>query len=112
MTLFFVGEIVSSDLTQRTDKQSGEITQFVSVNVMMRMITKDGKPKVYAEDIMLPIQYRDLIEQSTGKYIVIPYNYVQTKEKAYLFVDDKYQPIVLDSNPFEQVVQKSTKKAA
>ena len=110
MTLFFIGEIISADMTQRTDKNSGEITQYVSVNVMMRMVTKDGKPKVYAEDIMLPVSYHDLIDKNVGKYIVIPYNYIQTKDKAFLFVDDKYLPIIVESNPFE--AYKPVKKAA
>ncbi len=110
MTLFFVGEIISSDVTQRNDKNSGELIHYLSVNVMMRMVTKDGKPKVYAEDIMLSISYRELIEESVGKYIVIPYNYVQTKDRAFLFVDEKYELLILDKNPFE--VSKSSKKVA
>ena len=109
MTLFFVGEIISSDVIQRTDKQTGQVTEYLSVNVMMRMVTKEGKPKVYAEDIQLPIVYKDLVDQNVGKYIVIPYNYIQTKDKSYLFPDDKYQLVILDHNLFE--VSKPLKKS-
>ena len=111
MTLFFVGEIISSDVIQRTDKQTGQVTEYLSVNVMMRMVTKEGKPKVYAEDIQLPVVYKDLVDQNVGKYIVIPYNYIQTKDKSYLFPDDKYELVILDRNPFE-VSKSSLKKSS
>ncbi|BCD60033.1 MULTISPECIES: hypothetical protein [unclassified Nitratiruptor] len=110
MTLFYIGEIVSHDVLERTDKTTGVVNHYVTVNVMMKMVTKDGKPKVFADDITLPIQYKNIIEQSVGKYIVIPYNYIQTKDKSYLFVDEKYQPVILDHNPLFE--QKTTKKAA
>ena len=110
MTLFFVGEIVSGDIIQRTDKHTGQITEYLTVNVMMRMVTKQGKPKIYAEDITLPMDYKELIDRSVGKYIVIPYQYFTTKDKAFLFVDEKYQVIILDKNPFEPTAQ--SKKAA
>ena len=111
MTLFFVGEIISSDVIQRMDKQTGQVTEYLSVNVMMRMVTKEGKPKVYAEDIQLPVVYKDLVDQNVGKYIVIPYNYIQTKDKSYLFPDDKYELVILDRNPFE-VSKSSLKKSS
>lgn len=110
MTLFFIGEIVSGDVIRRTDKNTGEVTETLVVNVMMKMVTAEGKPKVYAEDISLPIRYKDLIEQSTGKYIVIPYNYISTKDRSFLFVDEKYQPVILDENPLMQAHK--AKKAA
>ncbi len=110
MTLFFIGEIISSDIIERKDKNTGEMLRYLTVNVMMRMVTKEGKPKVYAEDIQLPLIYQDTVEQGVGKYIVIPYNYIQTKDKSYLFPDDKYQLVILDHNPLE--VSKPLKKSA
>lgn len=110
MTLFFIGEIVSSDVLERRDKNTGEVTENLVVNVMMRMVTAEGKPKVYAEDITMPKRYKDLVEQSVGKFIIIPYNFISTKDRAYLFVDEKYQPVILDENPLLQAHK--AKKAA
>jgi len=112
MTLFFIGEIISTDLVERTDKTTGLINQYLVANVAARLITKDGKPKLYGEDIQLPIEFKDIVERNVGKYIVIPYQYISTKDKSFLFVDDKYQPVFLDHNPLVETKHTNGKKVA
>ena len=112
MLLFFVGEIISSDIRDRRDKQTGEITYNLVVNVALRVKDKNGKTKIVAEDVVLPYEYKDLIEKSEGKYILIPYNYLSTKDSSFLFVDSNYQPVILENNPFEKKQQVKQKAVA
>jgi len=109
MLLFYLGEIISVDIRERKDKTTGEVTYNLVANIALKIKDRNGKPKLIADDIVMPYEYKDMLEKSEGKYILIPHNYLKTKDNTYLFVDENYIPIFFDSNPLES---KPIKKSA
>jgi len=101
MTTFFIGLVDEVKPTSRKDKTTGQVTMSAQLTATFQAVDNEGYTCKSTEDIGFPIDLLGGLQQAKGKYIVIPYKTISTKNGTYTFPDDALSFQVLDKNPIE-----------
>lgn len=101
MLTFYTGQIMASRHVEQKKKGSTVVNMFTEVNVMFTGYDIKGETVMQMDAVRLSEEYNDLMKSSIGKYVAIPYRFLQLPTGSYMFPADDIEPLILDKNPTE-----------
>jgi len=107
MIMSIVGSIFEVDKREIKDKKSGEISYKTVVTIQQVLKDSKGKRLLRAEDYLLDIAYRDELEKSIDKFIVLFVQHISwgansTRQAGSMVMPmDTLEFKIFDKNPFE-----------
>lgn len=93
----------------RVDKKTGEVFSSIDVTVTFESQDLQGYLIKSTETINYDFSMKSKLDSIKGKYIAIPYRFLNTRTGAYMFPDDNLDFQVFLSNPFANEKSKTTK---
>lgn len=84
----------------RVDKKSGETISTIDVTVTFESNDQDGYLIKSTETISFDAKLKPKFDSVKGKFIAIPYRFLNTRTCAYMFPDDSLDFQVFSKNPF------------
>lgn len=84
----------------RFDKKSGETISTIDVTVTFESNDQDGYLIKSTETISFDAKLKPKFDSVKGKFIAIPYRFLNTRTGAYMFPDDSLDFQVFSKNPF------------
>jgi len=99
MTTFFVGQVDEVRPTSRKDKTTGQVQMNATLTATFQTQDNEGYLNKSTENISFPIDLLGGLQSAKGKYIVIPYTTINTKNGTYTFPDDNLSFQTFDKNP-------------
>ena len=109
MTTMYIGKILVAKRTDRKQKD-GSTSYYTQVTAQFETIDAQGEKEISMENVQLPVNDLDLLKQSVGKYVAIPYTTINTKNGTYTFPDDNLLYRIYDNNPLDDKDEKADKK--
>ncbi|MFK5882369.1 MAG: hypothetical protein QM482_09165 [Sulfurospirillum sp.] len=103
MTTFFIGKVDEVRPISRKDKTTGQVNMSSQLTATFETIDNDNYTVKSTENISFPIDLLGALQQTKGKYIVVPYMTISAKSGTYTFPDDNLSFQVFDKNPLEQI---------
>ena len=103
MFTFYTGQIMASRHVEQKKKGSNTVTTFTEVNVMFSGFDNNGETVMQMDAIRLGEEYNDLFKANIGKYVSIPFVYIQTPNGNYMFPVEDMAPVIHDTNPVQYV---------
>ena len=101
MNLFYIGQIDEAKVVNRTNKTTGQVTTNCQIIVTFESTDTDGYLVKQTENLQLDINELGAMQQAKGKYIMFPYQVLNTPKGTYVFPSSELQYQVFDKNPME-----------
>jgi hypothetical protein len=101
MITFFVGQLEEVRPQNRKNKETGVVTTSLEATVTFETKDKDGYLVKATEQIQMEMNDFQALTAAKGKFIVIPYLTINTKNGTYTFPSDTLGYQVFDKNPLE-----------
>lgn len=101
MLTFYTGQVMASRHVSQKKKGTNIVTTFTEVNVMFSGFDLNGEAVMQMDAIRLGEEYNDFFKSKIGKYVSIPYVFLQTPNGSYMFPSDDMEPVFHDKNPVE-----------
>ena len=101
MITFFIGQLEEVRPQNRKNKETGVVTTTLEATVTFETKDKDGYLVKATEQIQMEMSDFQALTQAKGKFIVIPYLTINTKNGTYTFPSDSLGYQVFDKNPLE-----------
>lgn len=101
MTTFFIGQVDEVRPMQRKNKDTGVVTMSLQLTATFEARDKDGYLIKSTQDIQMDMSDMNALNQAKGKFILIPYMTISSKNGTYTFPNDSMGFQVFDKNPFE-----------
>lgn len=99
MLTFYTGQIMASRHIEQKKKGSQIASIYTEVNVMFSGFDVNGETVMQMDAIRVGEEYNDLFKANIGKFVAIPYTFLQTPNGSYMFPSSDMQPIIFDQNP-------------
>lgn len=109
MTTFFIAQVDEVRPLNRKDKTTGQVKSLTQLTATFQAQDNEGYLVKSSENITFSIDLLSKLQTTKGKFIVVPYATINTKNGTYTFPDDNLDFIVFDKNPLEV---KETRKAS
>lgn len=101
MTTFFVGMVDEVRPVTRKNKETGVVSMNLMLTATFETRDKEGYLIKSVQEIQMEMADMTQLTQAKGKYIVIPYMTLNTKNGTYTFPNDSMGFQVYDKNPFQ-----------
>ncbi|MDY0194395.1 MAG: hypothetical protein RBR93_12875 [Aliarcobacter butzleri] len=101
MTTFFIGILEEVRPVNRKNKDTGVVTSSLEVTVTFDTKDKQGYLVKGTEQIQMDMSDFQILTSAKGKYLVIPYQTINTKNGTYTFPNDSLGFQIFDKNPLE-----------
>ncbi|MBE2984228.1 hypothetical protein CCAL9344_04540 [Campylobacter sp. RM9344] len=93
----------------RIDKKTGEVSSSIDVTITFEGRDKQGYLIKSTETISYDFSLKPQFDSLKGKYIAVPYRFLNTRNGAYMFPDDSLNFQVFNENPFASKELKPSK---
>jgi len=101
MITFFIGQLEEVRPNNRKNKETGVVTTSLEATVTFQTNDKDGYLVKSTEQIQMEMSDFQALSLAKGKFIVIPYLTINTKNGTYTFPSDSLSYQIFDKNPLE-----------
>jgi hypothetical protein len=96
------GLIKNAKAVTRTNKQTKQSVTHTELTVEYEDFDKNGELVLDVDHIQLDISELDSLKSARGKFIVIPYIYINTPGGTWLIPDENMQYTIFEKSPFMQ----------
>ncbi|PSM52714.1 hypothetical protein CBLAS_0831 [Campylobacter blaseri] len=100
MYTYLIGLVDEVRPISRTDKKTGEVLNSIDVTITFEGHDTKGYLIKNTETVNFDFFLRAKFDEVKGKYIGIPYRFLNTRTGAYMFPDDSMDFQVFENNPF------------
>lgn len=107
-----IGQIMGAKAVSRKDKTTGLNQVTTEVTVQYHDYDVNGELVMDIDVVSYPAKSLDELKLNVGKFIVIPYLYLNTPKGTYLFPDEMMAYHFYDTNPLIQKQESKTKIAS
>jgi len=101
MITFYVGQLEEVRPVNRKNKETGVVTTSLEATVTFDTKDKEGYLVKSTEQIQMEMSDFKVLSESKGKFIVVPYLTINTKNGTYTFPSDTLSFQIFDKNPLE-----------
>lgn len=101
MITFFIGQLEEVRPNNRKNKETGVVTTSLEATVTFQTNDKEGYLVKSTEQIQMEMSDFKTLSDSKGKFIVIPFLTINTKNGTFTFPSDSLTYQIFDKNPFE-----------
>lgn len=101
MITFYVGQLEEVRPQNRKNKETGVVTTSLEATVTFETKDKEGYLVKSTEQIQMEMSDIKALTDAKGKFIVIPYLTINTKNGTYTFPSDSLGFQIFDKNPLE-----------
>jgi hypothetical protein len=101
MITFYVGQLEEVRPVNRKNKETGVVTTSLEATVTFETRDKDNFLVKSTEQVQMEMSDFQSLTVAKGKFIVIPYLTINTKNGTYTFPSDTLSYQVFDKNPLE-----------
>ena len=84
----------------RIDKKTGEVASSIDVTITFESRDQHGYLVKSTETINYDFSFKSKFDSFKGKYIAVPYRFLNTRNGAYMFPDETLSFQVFNENPF------------
>ena len=93
----------------RIDKKTGEVASSIDVTITFESRDQHGYLVKSTETINYDFSLKPKFDSVKGKYLAVPYRFLNTRNGAYMFPDETLSFQVFNENPFLKETSKSSK---
>ena len=93
----------------RIDKKTGEVASSIDVTITFESRDQHGYLVKSTETINYDFSLKPKFDSVKGKYIAVPYRFLNTRNGAYMFPDESLSFQVFNENPFLKETTKPSK---
>lgn len=106
MYTYLIGFVDEVRPVVRNDKKTGEIFRSVDFTLTFESHDYEGYLVKSTESIQMPYENLEKLKTYKGKYVAVPYRFINTKNGAYMFPDENLSVELFETNPFMQKSKK------
>lgn len=107
---FLIGQVMGAKPVTRKDKATGINQSSTEITVQYIDYDKNGELVMDVDVINYDIKFLDEFKQNVGKFIAVPYLYLNLPKGTYLFPDEMMSHHFYTTNPLVPNVNNSTDK--
>lgn len=106
MYTYLIGKVDEVRPLSRIDKKSGEVLNSIDVTITFEGRDNQGYLIKSTETINYDFSFKSKFDAVKGKFIGVPYRYLNTRTGSYMFPDDNLNFEVFETSPFISKVKK------
>lgn len=108
---FLIGQVMGAKSVVRKDKATGVNQSSTEVTVQFVDYDKNGELVMDVDVVSYDIKHLDEFKTNVGKFVAIPYLYLNTPKGTYIFPDEMMGHHFYNTNPLIQTQMQNVDKS-